>query len=374
MTLETHLNELALPEAAALYTVVERLRAVPEREPSPELAERILAAVNAERAREHRRFRVPAPGWGAAAAAALVITLSLFSLFLPRGNRGPQAGSADAGLVWLAANQEADGSWNPARHGGAVEYRSALTALSALALASVSDRYTEGVRKACDALTALQTADGAFGGNGRAQYYNQAITTYALAALCPQRPELKPVLERSVGFIRARQTVEGGWDYEADSEGNAAITAWQVRALACAADRGVAGTDIPLRKGLRWLRGSTRDDGSVAYHRSSGSRSESLTALAAYALITAGKPFPELPALGKHAADSLKNATATPAVADCYRDYTKILALESAGSRTQADAVRGQMLKRQQTGAQDQWGTVGGKLYTTALTALVAQR
>ncbi len=372
MNLTTHLNELAAPDAAAFRTLVGRLRARPEREPSAGLTERIMAAVDAERARERRRFRLPSPRWGIAAAAALAASLTLFSVYRSgTGSSGP-AEQAD-GYAWLAANQEPDGTWSPAKHGGAEAYRPALTALSALALARAPRGYAPQLQRACDALAAMQTADGAFGGEGRAQLYNHAITTYALAALNRGQPALRPVLARALGFIRTRQTAEGGWDYEPRSEGNAAVTAWQVRALACAEEQGFKEAQVPLRKGLRWLRSVARDDGSVAYHRGSPTRSEGLTALAAYALITAGKEFSGLPELGRRVAGSLSAAAGTDRGADCYRDYAKVLAFESAGAGPQAAAVRRQMLQRQAAGSRDQWETVGGKLYTTALTALAAR-
>ena len=369
MNLEAQLSEQPLPEAAAFRAVIGRLRAMPLREPSAGLTERILAAVDEERKRRPpRRAPAFAPWWGATAAAAACLVAAVTLL------RQPAPPRPDDGTAWLAANQEPDGTWSPVRHGGAAEYRPALTALSALALARAPGRYEDNIRRACDALAAGQSADGSFGGSGRVQYYNQAIATYALAALCPQRPALKPALGRALGFIRARQTAEGGWDYEADSEGNAAVTAWQLRALACAAEQGFSGADIPLRRGLRWLRGTARDDGSVAYHPGSGARSESLTALAAYALITAGKNYAALPALGQRAARSLTAAPSSPAGADCYRDYAKVLAFESAGEPGRAEAVRGQMQRRQHAGASDQWEAVGGRLYTAALTALAAKR
>ncbi len=372
MNLESHLANLEAPEAAAFRAVIERLRALPEREPSANLTGRILAAVDEERTRKRLRFRTPSPWWGAAAAAVaagLIAAVTLFNPSDPSCNPRP-----DNTLAWLIASQKPDGTWDPVRHGGAAEYRPALTALSALALTRVSDGHEGNIHRACAALAALQTSDGAFGGVGRSQYYNQVITTFALASLYARHPELKRVLERAIGFIRARQTAEGGWDYEAGSEGNAAITAWQVRALSCAAEQGFTDADVPLRKGLRWLRGITRDDGSVAYHRSSSTRSDSLNALAAYALITAGKAYPGLPALGQHMARSLSVASYPQAGADCYRDYVKILAFDAAGSALQAEEVRGHMVKDQQTGQSDQWQTVGGKLYTATLTALAAKR
>lgn len=368
MKLTAHLNELPASDAAAFRALVERLRSVPDREPSAGLAGRVLAAVDAERAR--RRRRTPAPWWGLA-AALLVAALSLFSVY----RQGPSCGAPAAdGLAWLAAAQEPDGTWSPAKHGGSEAYRPALTALSALALARGTEgRYAAHLGRACAALASLQAADGAFGGHGRERLYNHALATFALATLYSGQPALKPVLERAVAFSRTRQTAEGGWDYEPRSEGNAALTAWQVRALACAGRQGFEGAAVPLRKGLRWLRGSTREDGSVAYHRESVTRSDSLTALAAYTLITAGDAFPGLPALGRHVAGTLSAAAAPEKGADCYRDYVKALAFESAGSGAQAEAVRRQMVARQKAGDRDQWQSVGGRLYTTALTQLAAR-
>ena len=247
------------------------------------------------------------------------------------------------------------------------------TALSALALDRASEGFAPQIQRACDALAALQGADGAFGGEGRARLYNHAITTFALATLCPHHPALKPTLDRALAFVSVRQTPQGGWDYEPGSEGNAAVTAWQVRALACAEAQGFDAAKIPLRKGLRWLRSVARDDGSIAYHRDSTACSDGLTALAAYTLITAGKDFPGLQELGRHAAEALSAAPEKSAVADCYRDYAKVLAFDSVGANAQAETVRKQMHVQQQAAQPDQWAKVGGRLYTTALTALAAR-
>jgi hypothetical protein len=86
-------------------------------------------------------------------------------------------------------------------------------------------------------------------------------------------------------------------------------------------------------------------------------------------------PPAELSALGRHVADSLSASkpAQAPSTADCYRDYAKVLAFESAGARAQAQQVRRQMLSQQESARPDQWESVGGRLYTAALTALAAQ-
>lgn len=376
MNIQAHLDELTLADAVAFRALAGRLRALPEREPSADLTERILAAVDAERKRKPPRFRVPSPWWGlAAAAAALAVAAFLFDSGVPSQGTGVATASDSAsGLTWLAANQEPDGTWSPSKHGGAEIYRPALTALSVLALdRDGKSEAAAQVDRACAALVAMQGADGTFGGSGRACLYNHAITAFALATLYPKHPTLRPTLERALAFVAARQTAQGGWDYEPGSEGNAAITAWLVRALACASAQGFDAAKTPLRKGLRWLRDSARDDDSIVYHRDSTARSDGLTALAAYALITAGKEFPGLPELGRRVAGSLRVASETSRAADCYRDYAKVLAFESVGASTQAETVRQQMQASQKAAQPDQWGSVGGKLYTAAFAALAAR-
>ena len=381
MNLNAHLSELPAAEAAAFRTLVARLQAAPQREPAPQLASRILAAVASERTQRPTLNAQPLTTnhkpvtsnyrlwrWAAALAAGLLAALTLFDRPAAPQPADPAADPA----AWLAASQEADGAWQPARHGGDPAYRPALTALAALALArDPADRFREGVRRAAAALVAMQAADGAFGGEGRVRAYNQAIATCALATLAPHGPAAAAALERAVACSRAGQSAEGGWDYEAGSEGNAAVTAWQVRALAAASERGVGQANIPLRKGLRWLRGAARGAGGVAYHRGSAGRSESLAALAAYTLMTSGRSFEGLPALGRNLTAAL---SAADGAADCYRDYAKVMAFESAGDTARAEAVRGGMLHRRQAGAQDPWEPIGGTLYTCAFTALAARQ
>ncbi|MDX9794023.1 MAG: hypothetical protein RBU24_10990 [Kiritimatiellia bacterium] len=381
MNLNAHLSELPAAEAAAFRTLVARLQAAPQREPAPQLASRILAAVASERTQRPTLNAQPITTnhkpvtsnyrlwrWAAALAAGLLAALTLFDRPAAPQPADPAADPA----AWLAASQEADGAWQPARHGGDPAYRPALTALAALALArDPADRFCEGVRRAAAALVAMQAADGAFGGEGRVRAYNQAIATCALATLAPHGPAAAAALERAVACSRAGQSAEGGWDYEAGSEGNAAVTAWQVRALAAASERGVGQANIPLRKGLRWLRGAARGAGGVAYHRGSAGRSESLAALAAYTLMTSGRSFEGLPALGRNLTAAL---SAADGAADCYRDYAKVMAFESAGDTARAEAVRGGMLHRRQAGAQDPWEPIGGTLYTCAFTALAARQ
>lgn len=113
MNFVVHMNELEPSDAAAFKGLASRLRSMSEREPSPSLEGRIMAAVEEERQRERRRFRVPGSWRGAAAAAALIAAGLYFYSGVERRHERAVA-DTQAGVGWLAANQEADGTWSPA--------------------------------------------------------------------------------------------------------------------------------------------------------------------------------------------------------------------------------------------------------------------
>jgi len=371
MDITAHLGELQESEAQAFREIVRLLRARPEVEPSPDLHDRVLAQLPERTRRSVMWWR-----WGAPLAASLAVLLALAGLLnLPSHTTS----DANEDIRWLAENQEADGTWDPARHGGAEAFRPALTALSVLALQTDAASFNhnghnglhkghkEQIEKALTALTALQTDDGAFGGDSsQAKLYNLAMATYTLAQA---QHSSTATLSRAIACIRANQQPDGSWTYATTHEGNAAITAWMTRALARAEAHGNAGASIPLRKGLRWLRDNVRDDGRMAYHPASAP-SDTLTALSAHSLIEAGKVFPDLQALGIRMTDAINVQPSD--TTDCYRDYAKILAFESAGKTAKAESVRQQL--RQNPRSQDQWRIAGGQLYTAALTTLCRVR
>ena len=389
MDITAHLGELQESEAQAFRAIVRLLKARPEATPPPALHDRIMAQLPPKRT----RLSVMWWKWGAPIAASLVVFLALVGL-LKLQIKTP---GADDDLRWLAANQEADGTWDPAHHGGTEAFRPALTALAVLALHShrmdtknlssnnanktnkndsrqfaqfddknirVNSCNSMTITKGLTALAALQTEEGTFGGDSdQAQCYNLAMATYTLA-VCDADND---TLSRAVACIMANQEPDGSWTYAKTHEGNAAVTAWMTRALASAEANGNAEAAIPLRKGLRWLRNNVRDDGRMAYHPTSAP-SDTLTALSAHALIEAGKLFPDLKSLGIRMTDAINVQSSD--TTDCYRDYAKIIAFESAGKTAPAENVRNQIRQRRDTRSQDQWRIAGGRLYTAALTTL----
>lgn len=371
MNIEAHLNELPAAEAATLRTLVQRLRAVPEIEPSANLQPTIMRAI------AQQQPRPPCRLWRVAVAIAALFIAAVTLLHLYNRDTTPR----NSNLLWLAARQETDGSWNPQLHHADPNYRPALTALSLMALAREPTLYQVQIEKAALALCAMQAGDGSFGAQGRPGSYNLAMVSCALASIVSKSGttplSLTPTtheavllaLQRGVALSAREQGPRGGWDYENRPEGNMAITAWQVRALAAARTCGITQADLPLRKGLRWLRAAAGNDTGLSYNSAFVGHSDCLKALAAYSLMTAGQPYAGLPELGRQLANALKPIENTPP--DCYLDYARCLAYAAAGSTTHADTLRLSMLRRLDTNSPDQWKHVGGTLYEHALTALV---
>lgn len=375
MNLESHLRELPLELAGDFGRLVCQLRTMREVEPSAGLVERVVAAVEREeQVVESGRRGVPAPwGWAVAAAAVVMLLLGVQHYLgrLARGGGVPPVGVGESGVNWLVQSQGSDGSWSPAEHGGEAVYRPALTALATLALAvQECGGYEEQVALGVGAILREQLADGSFGGEGRALYYNQALATYALAKLASGGWDVGSTLERAVGYIAMHQGAEGGWDYEEGSSGNAAVTSWQVQALVLAEKQGVERAGVALRKGLRWLRGQARESGAIAYHADSRRCSEGVTALAADALMVAGAEFEGLPELGRRAAATLRSRGDRPV--DYYSDYARVAALTHSGSAQQADEIKRRVVESASLGVADQWEMVGGGVYRAAFAALTA--
>ena len=359
MTIDTHINELSQTEADELRSLVQNLRAMPEQEPSPELHTQTMVLLP----KTQRIILWRNPWVRMAAAASIAILLS--ATYVLRSS--PQPLSPD--LQWLISRQEADGTWNPARHGGTELFRPALTALSILALDKSSSTCSGTIEKGIAALARLQTKDGLFKSpDAQAQAYNLAMTTFALARCSTHTPTARPMVTRAVEAITASQLPNGSWDYAPTPEGHIAITSWMIRALKSAEESGAGGSQAAQRKGLRWLmRTTTSQNGYVSY-KPTERASDTLTALTAISFITAGKSFPDVQTCAHQMTDRLAFQTRPASQRDCYRDYAKIMALELDGK--QAEALRIRQAMKSLSNTPDTWQLAGGELYTVAFTAL----
>ena len=359
MNIHTHIDECPEAEADELRSLVKHLRALPEQEPAPVLHEQTMALLP----KTQRIILWRNPWVRIVAAASIAILLSAAYVLRSR----PQPLSPD--LQWLVSQQEADGTWNPARHGGAELFRPALTALSILALDKSSSTCSGSIEKGIAALERLQTKDGLFKSpDAQAQAYNLAMTTFALARCSPHTPTARPLVTRAVEAITASQLSNGSWDYAPTPEGNIAITSWMIRALKSAEESGAVGSQAAQRKGLRWLMRTTISQNGYVSYKPTERASDTLTALTAISFITAGKSFPDVQTCAHQMTERLALQKRPESQRDCYRDYAKIMALELDGKQTEALRIRRAMKPLSNT--PDTWQLAGGELYTVAFTAL----
>jgi len=162
------------------------------------------------------------------------------------------------GVAFLLSEQDARGA---IRENGAHE--TAMTALSALALAAVGHQPASGspegaaLRKALGFLLSpgRQDHDGYFGARDSSRMYGHGITALTLSALlgmgadAAQDAALRSACERAVTLILRSQAMTkrpehaGGWRYTpVSTDSDLSITIWQLMALRSAKN---AGLDVP---------------------------------------------------------------------------------------------------------------------------------
>lgn len=138
---------------------------------------------------------------------------------------------SDSALKWLAARQEADGSWKGADAGETIE----LTGLALLAL-SHADEHGLALRKGVAFLRSRQRDSGAIGGGSPESH---AIATLAMqeVAIRTKDPAAIRVASKGIDLI-AQQNASGPW-------GQGVVAGWQYHVLRLAVasgDRALTGT------------------------------------------------------------------------------------------------------------------------------------
>lgn len=380
--------------AEAVRETVRRMRAAPYREPSPGLTARIMQALPGARAPRPRMRLV----FRLARAAALLVVLGGVVLVVTRNQDRRQA-TADAyrqrlvrqsgeAALWIAAQQEPDGTWSPSRTGGNDAYRPALTALAIMALQrQAPEAQAASIRRGVAALVAMQTPEGAFCQRRGAQLYNHAFAANALFAL-PEHLAREPAVEaaraRALAFSLAAQNPQGGWDYTADGPGNTALSIWQIALLTQARAQGWSDDGGHLRRSLAWLQ--RQSDGRVFGYRQAGvlppggGAGLTLTAMAAATLLDAARTYPALlPAAGA-AADAVRQPRFRDDVEnpDYYRDYFCARVSAEIADQRALDAIQARLAHAPVVSggdgthwvANDNWRQAGGDLYATSLALL----
>lgn len=299
--------------------------------------------------------------------------------------------------AWLAASQERSGAWDPAKWQGRPEFEISLTGMALLTLLALNpdeaamEPYAENVERAVVYILAQQREHGNFGPEADGVMYNHGIATVAMleALVATEDEVLIGPVGRALQYIHDRQLDSGGWGYGRDEHesANTSVSVWQLQALAKAKQLGKWRCVVPsFHKGLLWLQSMVANDGLVGYRRPNDfpKESDTLTAMAATCLLTAGGHLQGLEDTNARIRAALKTVAVNPAQAtDFYHSYFLASALRAGGSEFDPvlDRIQGALVSQRVTsGANagswdtvDHWSSVGGRIYTTSMAALSLQ-
>ncbi len=210
--------------------------------------------------------------------------------------------AVERGLDWLAAHQNADGSWT-AKIGFKLnsEYRetaeaghvgvTALAGTAFLAGGHTPGRgaHSDALARALDYVLSGVQEDGYVTLNG-SRMYSHAFATLFLAEMCgmSHRPDVRAKLQKAVDFIVETQNQEGGWRYVPFTpESDMSIVVCQAIALRAARNIGIRVPKSTIDRAARYVVDSAITEasqsgynslypdevGAFNYQRSRGSRS-----------------------------------------------------------------------------------------------------
>jgi hypothetical protein len=154
-------------------------------------------------------------------------------------------------LKWLAAHQNADGSWSlhafqntPECHGQCSNPAHQASDMSGTAMAllpflgagntHLAGQYKQQVQKGLDWLLAHQGADGDLrgpGNFGRMYAHGQASIVLCEAYALTEDKQLRTPAQKALNFIVKAQHPAGGWRYRPKEPGDTSVVGWQLMAL-----------------------------------------------------------------------------------------------------------------------------------------------
>eukprot|EP00913_Durusdinium_trenchii_P023359 g21937.t1 len=317
--------------------------------------------------------------------------------------------AVEKALRWLAKHQHPDGYWDADLHGsGKVRFDergterdyagkdsdTGVTALALLAFLGAGYTHEEGqyartVDKALRWIVSQQREDGFLGGNARhyAKMYCHGMATYALGEAYAMQSDptvdtrLRKPLSKAVAYILDTQsTTDGGWRYLKGQISDVSMFGWQLMALKSAETAGIAVPDEAKRRMVQFLLDhSSGPNKGLASYQKRYKVSETMTAEALFC-----KQIFRIPRnhpASKEAAEYILARKPRRSRLNLYYWYYGTLAMYQYGGKEWKqwnDAVRDALVAEQSTtgdndGSWDPkgpWGKYGGRVYSTALSAL----
>jgi len=327
-----------------------------------------------------------------------------------RGGSPQTERAVRAALGWLASAQAKNGGWDASNFGAGQERvvlghnrnragRNADTGITGLALLAFlgsghthrQGPYARVVAEGLEYLRQRQRADGSLQGDAQlyARMYCHSMATFAVceAFAITGDTRLEPMARAAVGYTLSMQhPTDGGWRYRRGDTGDTSQLGWQLMTLKSAQ---LAGIEIPQTTWTRverFLRRVRRGPtGGLAAYRPAGPPSQTMTAEALFCrqLLDAAGLDTTSQAATLEATDSILQQLPSTTRRNLYFWYYASLALHRAQYQSAEVAVAWQdwnqaltttLLSTQQAGGSwseaTVWGGYGGRVYTTALSAM----
>lgn len=314
-----------------------------------------------------------APGTGSGAAARNLAPTEFVEIT-------PQSRAAiDKGLAYLAAQQQADGSFSPDRSGQNVGIVS-LACLAFMADGHMPGRGKYGpqverglgfiLRNAQEnGLIAADMSYGPMYGHGYATLFLGEVYGMTGDSRC------REALVKAVRLIVTTQNPEGGWRYyPVPQDADLSVTICQVMGLRSARDAGISVPKETIDHAIDYVRKSQLPDGGFRYMLNSGGSAFPRSAAGVAALYYAGVYKDDALNQGLGYLHAQKRASLAPGGHFFYGQYYAVQAMYQAGGKHWADwfpAVREELLGKQETGGS--WTSDYGRDYGTANALIILQ-
>ncbi len=178
--------------------------------------------------------------------------------------------SIERGLIYLAAHQRPDGSWDSQRYPGNTGITS-LATLGFLATGNMPDQgiYGDLVRRGIAfVVNAKQTGGLLVASSSHGPMYEHAFSTLLLAEAWGMilMPALEPTLQRAVEVIVQSQNPSGGWRYKPNSrDADLSVTTAQIVALRAAQNAGISVPAGVIERAVQYVKSCATDDGGMTY-------------------------------------------------------------------------------------------------------------
>ena len=317
-------------------------------------------------------------------------------LLAERGGSSDGEGAVADALAWLAAHQAKDGSWDfdlqkgpcdgRCRHGGTIGSTTGATAIALLPFLGAAHTHETGeysgvVRDGIYYLTSrlLQTTHG--GDLQEGTMYAQGLATIALCEAYAMTGDetLRAPAQSALDFICNAQHAAGGWRYYPGQPGDTTVYGWQIMALKSGRMARLSVPSPVLERARSYLDSVQSEDGAF-YGYQMPQRSPGPTAIGLLSRMYYGwnrndprlaKGVEYLVELGPSKNDVYFNYYATQVLCHYEGAQWKRWNLKMRDYLLQTQARQGH-----EAGSwhfEDKHGSVGGRLYTTAMCAMILQ-